>query len=291
MRRSRTPRRRLPPPTPRDPSSTTRRWESPPVRTPALFLCYSPVSGLGPTSSSSPERIPPSSDPLFAHGFCKWPGCEQVFKEYELFLKHLDDVHSLGDTSTAQCMIQRERVDQLQRELQFERDRLVAMQTQLRALPTKESPRYSMIAEWLRVCALPLVTNDPSEGQHWDKDKTSLLTGNNPSLEYYKVCNVRPPLTYAALIRWAILQSPSRQLPLNDIYRWFTSHFAYFRYNTATWKNAVRHNLSLHKCFVRLEDVKGAVWAVDEQEYQLRQGRRVSRDPDTRWSPQAAEQR
>lgn len=35
-------------------------------------------------------------------------------------------------------------------------------------------------------------------------------------------------------------------------------------------QNAVRHNLSLHKCFVRVENVKGAVWTVDELEYQKR---------------------
>lgn len=35
-------------------------------------------------------------------------------------------------------------------------------------------------------------------------------------------------------------------------------------------QNAVRHNLSLHKCFVRVENVKGAVWTVDEHEYQKR---------------------
>lgn len=32
----------------------------------------------------------------------------------------------------------------------------------------------------------------------------------------------------------------------------------------------MRHNLSLHKCFVRVENVKGAVWTVDEVEYQKR---------------------
>ena len=37
-----------------------------------------------------------------------------------------------------------------------------------------------------------------------------------------------------------------------------------------TPQNAVRHNLSLHKCFVRVENVKGAVWTVDEREYQKR---------------------
>ena len=33
------------------------------------------------------------------------------------------------------------------------------------------------------------------------------------------------------------------------------------------FQNAVRHNLSLHKCFKRVENVKGAVWTVDEVEY------------------------
>ena len=32
-------------------------------------------------------------------------------------------------------------------------------------------------------------------------------------------------------------------------------------------QNAVRHNLSLHKFFMRVENVKGAVWTVDEHEF------------------------
>lgn len=41
-------------------------------------------------------------------------------------------------------------------------------------------------------------------------------------------------------------------------------------------QNAVRHNLSLHKCFVRVENVKGAVWTVDEQEFQKRRPQKIS---------------
>ena len=40
--------------------------------------------------------------------------------------------------------------------------------------------------------------------------------------------------------------------------------------SSSSLQNAVRHNLSLHKCFVRVENVKGAVWTVDEVEYQKR---------------------
>ena len=40
------------------------------------------------------------------------------------------------------------------------------------------------------------------------------------------------------------------------------------------FQNAVRHNLSLHKCFMRVENVKGAVWTVDELEYHRRRPQR-----------------
>lgn len=40
-----------------------------------------------------------------------------------------------------------------------------------------------------------------------------------------------PPLVFQA-----ILETPDRQLTLNEIYNWFTRMFAYFRRNTATWK-------------------------------------------------------
>ncbi|KAK4814969.1 hypothetical protein QYF61_007874 [Mycteria americana] len=97
--------------------------------------------------------------------------------------------------------------------------------------------------------------------------------------EFYKNAEVRPPFTYASLIRQAILESPEKQLTLNEIYNWFTRMFAYFRRNAATWKNAVRHNLSLHKCFVRVENVKGAVWTVDELEFQKRRPQKISGNP------------
>uniref|UniRef100_A0A3Q3B5M1 Forkhead box P4 n=1 Tax=Kryptolebias marmoratus TaxID=37003 RepID=A0A3Q3B5M1_KRYMA len=110
----------------------------------------------------------------------------------------------------------------------------------------------------------------PIRRRNSDKYCTPIASELAQNCEFYKNADVRPPFTYASLIRHAILESPDRQLTLNEIYNWFTRKFAYFRRNTATWKNAVRHNLSLHKCFVRVENVKGAVWTVDEVEYQKR---------------------
>ena len=56
------------------------------------------------------------------------------------------------------------------------------------------------------------------------------------SREFYRCTDVRPPFTYAALIRQAINESPGRQLTLNEIYNWFQANFAFFRRNAATWK-------------------------------------------------------
>ncbi|XP_049845802.1 forkhead box protein P1 isoform X3 [Schistocerca gregaria] len=94
--------------------------------------------------------------------------------------------------------------------------------------------------------------------------------------EFYKNADVRPPFTYASLIRQSIIESPDKQLTLNEIYNWFQNTFCYFRRNAATWKNAVRHNLSLHKCFMRVENVKGAVWTVDEVEFYKRRSQRCT---------------
>nr|XP_036860335.1 forkhead box protein P1-like [Manis javanica] len=67
--------------------------------------------------------------------------------------------------------------------------------------------------------------------------------------EFYKNAEVRPPFTYASLIRQAILESPEKQLTLNEIYNWFTRMFAYFRRNAATWKVSLLTGLlSLGSC-------------------------------------------
>uniref|UniRef100_A0A673G4I1 Fork-head domain-containing protein n=1 Tax=Sinocyclocheilus rhinocerous TaxID=307959 RepID=A0A673G4I1_9TELE len=118
---------------------------------------------------------------------------------------------------------------------------------------------------------------------HTDKYSMPLSSGMNYSNTYkisivprcIPVCNA--PLN--GISSQGIMESGDMQLTLNEIYSWFTRTFAYFRRNAATWKNAVRHNLSLHKCFVRVENVKGAVWTVDEMEYQKRRSQKITGSP------------
>ncbi|XP_061618387.1 forkhead box protein P2 isoform X1 [Phyllopteryx taeniolatus] len=180
---------------------------------------------------------------------------------------------------------------------------LVSSATMSKNLPSASPPNLPQTpttptAPITPMSAMPQVpsvlggANVPSMGamrrRHSDKYSMPLSSGGDtvfifpeiaPNYEFYKNADVRPPFTYATLIRQAIMDSSDMQLTLNEIYSWFTRTFAYFRRNAATWKNAVRHNLSLHKCFVRVENVKGAVWTVDEVEYQKRRSQKITGSP------------
>ncbi|TNN10290.1 Forkhead box protein, partial [Schistosoma japonicum] len=123
-----------------------------------------------------------------------------------------------------------------------------------------------------------VTSNGTSNSNTNSNNNTNNNNNGNTSLaqrQYYRSHCARPRFTYANLIRQAILESPGQQLSLSAIYVWLQREFAYFRQNEATWKNAVRHNLSLHKCFRRLETTSGSVWVVDESEYQRRKAKRA----------------
>uniref|UniRef100_A0A671LH10 Forkhead box N2 n=1 Tax=Sinocyclocheilus anshuiensis TaxID=1608454 RepID=A0A671LH10_9TELE len=69
----------------------------------------------------------------------------------------------------------------------------------------------------------------------------------------------KPPFSFSLLIYMAIEQSPSKSLPVKDIYGWILEHFPYFSSAPTGWKNSVRHNLSLNKCFRKVERGLGKV--------------------------------
>ncbi|XP_068029670.1 forkhead box protein P4 isoform X8 [Anomalospiza imberbis] len=269
-----------------------------------------------PRRDSSSHEETSGSHPLYGHGECKWPGCETLCEDLGQFVKHLNTEHALDDRSTAQCRVQMQVVQQLEIQLAKESERLQAMMAHLHMRPSEPKPFSQPVSlNLVSSATLSKSTSDtfPDGLPHPPTSATAPITPlrQGPSVissstlhnvgpirrrnsekfctpisselaqnhEFYKNADVRPPFTYASLIRQAILETPDRQLTLNEIYNWFTRMFAYFRRNTATWKNAVRHNLSLHKCFVRVENVKGAVWTVDEHEYQKRRPPKMTGSP------------
>ncbi|KAG8200025.1 hypothetical protein JTE90_001255 [Oedothorax gibbosus] len=127
----------------------------------------------------------------------------------------------------------------------------------------------------LSVLDVPSLPDSPIRRRVVERANLDITEEIQRNREFYRNADVRPPFTYASLIRQAIIEAPEKQLTLNEIYNWFQNTFCYFRRNAATWKNAVRHNLSLHKCFMRVENVKGAVWTVDELEFYKRRPQRL----------------
>lgn len=69
--------------------------------------------------------------------------------------------------------------------------------------------------------------------------------------------NNKPPYSFSCLIFMAIEDSTQKALPVKEIYAWILQHFPYFKNAPTGWKNSVRHNLSLNKCFQKVE--KGPV--------------------------------
>uniref|UniRef100_A0A8C7DUY4 Forkhead box P2 n=1 Tax=Oncorhynchus kisutch TaxID=8019 RepID=A0A8C7DUY4_ONCKI len=249
---------------------------------PAVSLPLS-LSLSRPSLLSSLHEETGASHSLYGHGVCKWPGCESVCEDFGQFLKHLNNEHALDDRSTAQCRVQMQVVQQLEIQLSKERERLQAMMAHLHMRPSepKPSPKplnlvssvtmsknllsvsppnvpqtpttpsapVTPMSQVPQVPSLLSAANVPSMGamrrRHSDKYSMQLSSEIAPNYEFYKNADVRPPFTYATLIRQGIMESGDMQLTLNEIYSWFTRTFAYFRRNAATWKVPTL-NLLLH---------------------------------------------
>ena len=75
----------------------------------------------------------------------------------------------------------------------------------------------------------------------------------------------KPKEPYFSLIAKAILQCPERRLILADIYDHLQEKFPYFVTAETSWRNVVRHNLSVNECFTkagRAESGRGYYWGI-----------------------------
>ncbi|KAM5256139.1 forkhead box protein O3 [Ctenodactylus gundi] len=78
-------------------------------------------------------------------------------------------------------------------------------------------------------------------------------------------------LSYADLITRAIESSPDKRLTLSQIYEWMVRCVPYFKdkgdsNSSAGWKNSIRHNLSLHSRFMRVQNEgtgKSSWWVIN----------------------------
>lgn len=77
---------------------------------------------------------------------------------------------------------------------------------------------------------------------------------------------MRPKDSYFVMIGKAIVSSPRGRMALHEIYNYVRKKYPYFhKVNPTGWKNSIRHNLSLHECFIKVgkcEETKGHYWAI-----------------------------
>uniref|UniRef100_A0AC35TR86 Fork-head domain-containing protein n=1 Tax=Rhabditophanes sp. KR3021 TaxID=114890 RepID=A0AC35TR86_9BILA len=206
---------------------------------------------------------------LFVNNMCTWPGCKKIFYNLSEFNIHFKLSHNL-DTCRNEVQEQTNLISKLKTDLEFETRKLDIMKrytdssNKINGINTCENDETTEKCGskvWERSHKTRIRSYGKSEQDvniHIRQNRAKYL--QNPE---------KPPYTYATLIRQAIADSQTKHLPLNEIYRWFTTNFMFFRRNIPTWKNAVRHNLSLHKCFERIEHTndKTSVWTVNDSEY------------------------
>lgn len=85
------------------------------------------------------------------------------------------------------------------------------------------------------------------------------------------VSETRPPYSYTALIYMAMHAIAKERIQLGEIYNQVTKSWAYYLARPAEtgWKNSIRHNLTVSRCFKKVaraegEAGKGGYWMIDE---------------------------
>uniref|UniRef100_A0A8C2XE69 Forkhead box O6 b n=1 Tax=Cyclopterus lumpus TaxID=8103 RepID=A0A8C2XE69_CYCLU len=89
-------------------------------------------------------------------------------------------------------------------------------------------------------------------------------------------------LSYADLITRAIESTPEKRLTLSQIYDWMVRFVPYFKdkgdsNSSAGWKNSIRHNLSLHSRFIRVQNEgtgKSSWWMLNPEGGKMGKGPR-----------------
>ncbi|XP_051729493.1 forkhead box protein O6b [Ctenopharyngodon idella] len=100
--------------------------------------------------------------------------------------------------------------------------------------------------------------------------------------------------SYADLITRAIESTPEKRLTLSQIYDWMVRFVPYFKdkgdsNSSAGWKNSIRHNLSLHTRFIRVQNEgtgKSSWWMLNPEGGKMGKGprrRAVSMDNGTKY--------
>ncbi|KAI6241239.1 Daf-16-1 protein 2 [Aphelenchoides fujianensis] len=104
-----------------------------------------------------------------------------------------------------------------------------------------------------------------------DLPKPKRTRRRNPDAQPQRKTNPWGEESYAELIVRALEGAPEGRLRLNEIYEWFSANVPFFAERStseasAGWKNSIRHNLSLHSRFMRVQNEgagKSSWWVIN----------------------------
>ena len=164
-------------------------------------------------------------------------------------------------------------------------------------ISSDEDDRHSMCSSMNSNTSSPLDENAPQNSFYSGVESTKKHTNNNraasenssnnknqttlpstttsqsttpTSTSSKKNEDLKPTQSYIALIATAILKSKDKRLVLSDIYKHILDNYSYFQSQDKSWRNSIRHNLSLNECFIKVgrsEQGKGHYWAIHPANY------------------------
>lgn len=141
-----------------------------------------------------------------------------------------------------------------------------------------------------------------NEMSHLESVKDSSIIGTPPKVSPGQTIisrksiarrNAWGNLSYADMITQAINSSIEKRMTLSEIYNWMVQNIPFFRdkgesNSSAGWKNSIRHNLSLHNCFIRIQNDgagKSSWWMLNPDYRVTRPQRRRANTMDLSKSP------
>uniref|UniRef100_A0A8D0GTT5 Forkhead box N4 n=1 Tax=Sphenodon punctatus TaxID=8508 RepID=A0A8D0GTT5_SPHPU len=156
------------------------------------------------------------------------------------------------------------------------------LQSQPMLFPPPHSPQVFTIAQNAQQCS-PAAIYSASYGTQPPYTQPRLAP--HAAQELHPKHYPKPIYSYSCLIAMALKNSKTGSLPVSEIYSFMKEHFPYFKTAPDGWKNSVRHNLSLNKCFEKVENKlsgtsrKGCLWAlnpakIDKMEEEMQKWKR-----------------
>ncbi|RVD92172.1 forkhead box A2-like [Tubulinosema ratisbonensis] len=96
-----------------------------------------------------------------------------------------------------------------------------------------------------------------------EKGKKFLTSTKKIKTYNFRYYNVKQAKSYKQIITEALTKN--KCMSLNEIYKYFEKFYNFSYEDSMTWKNSIRHNLSINREFIKVSDEKGSQWTLSNE--------------------------